>query len=152
MVSGLRLRVVMVRMPAVTPLPSKSHRPDQQRQGKHEKRAAINQKLGYSGPGGNQRPNRILFADAEGAGQKTWNRCHAATSIEMAIWPPVKPIFRRNPYQDRASWLIFIHPVFCRRGMVFFRPARGAVSSDKRPAVVSLPRLSGRLPSSVSVP
>ncbi len=116
----------MVRMPAVTPLPPKNHRPDKQRQGNQEKRAAINQKLGDSGPGGNQSPDRILFADAEGAGQKNWNRCHAATSIQMAMPPPVKPIFRRNPYQDRASGLLFNHSVLCRGERYFqARPRRG---------------------------
>jgi hypothetical protein len=60
---------MMMGMPPVSPLPPEKNRPYEHRRAHHEQRAGVNSHLRYGGPRGYQRPDRILFADAEGAGQ-----------------------------------------------------------------------------------
>ena len=64
-------------MTCVSPvaLPAKNYRPAKKNQSCQEKRAKINQGLTNTGTGRNQRPKRIVFADAERACQKNWS-CH----------------------------------------------------------------------------
>jgi len=141
--------MMMMRMPPVAPLSPKGNRPDEHPQSHHKQRTGINGKLRYSGPGGNQRPNRILFADAEGAGQKNNGFCHATTYIGMLILSPVKLLFRLIAHQDKADRLFF-NCLGGRRGaaMAAYCHARGAYFSDSRLVTVSLPRPADRLRSS----
>lgn len=99
----------MMRMPPVAPLPPKNNRPNEHRQGNQEKRAGINDNLGDGGPGGNQRPDRILFADTKRTGQKTGSHRHGTISIFRAtfILSLVRLLFQRNRHQDKASRVIF---------------------------------------------
>jgi len=71
--------MMVMRMPPLPPLPPKGHRPNEHPQGNDEHRPAINDKLRDRGPGGNQCPDRILFTDAEGTGQKANGHGHEMT-------------------------------------------------------------------------
>jgi hypothetical protein len=69
----------MMRMPPAMVRAKNS--PDETRQRHQEKSAEINKDLRNGGSGGYQRPNRILLADTECPGQKTWSHHDCAISL-----------------------------------------------------------------------
>jgi hypothetical protein len=100
---------VMMRMPPDSPLSPEKDCPAEYRQGYHQQRADVDDDLSNGGPRGDQRANRVLFADAECPGQKTDIRCHRTISLFTGTFllSSVALVSRRDTHQDRASRLIF---------------------------------------------